>query len=75
MGHSGAGLKDFSRIASSSPQMWADIFLENKENLLPRVAAFNEVLSALEETIKKNDKRKLVELLALSKTARDQWMI
>ena len=74
LGHSGAGLKDFSRIASSSPQMWADIFLENQGNLLPRVAAFNEVLSALEETIKKNDKTKLVELLALSKTARDQWM-
>ena len=74
LGNSGAGLKDFSRIASSSPQMWADIFLENKENLLPRIAAFNEVLSALEETIKKNDKRKLVEMLALSKTARDKWM-
>ena len=75
LGHSGAGLKDFSRIASSSPQMWADIFLENQKNLLPRISAFNEVLSALEKTIKKNDKRKLVELLALSKTARDQWMV
>ena len=75
LGHSGAGLKDFSRIASSSPQMWADIFLENQENLLPRVAAFNEVLSALEEEIKKNDKKKLVELLALSKNARDRWMV
>ena len=75
LGHSGAGLKDFSRIASSSPQMWADIFLENQENLLPRLSAFNEVLSALEETIKKNDKRKLVELLALSKTARDRWIV
>ena len=74
LGHSGAGLKDFSRIASSSPQMWADIFLENQDNLLPRVAAFNEVLSALEETIKKNDKKNLVELLALSKNARDRWM-
>ena len=74
LGYSGAGLKDFSRIASSSPQMWADIFLENQDNLLPRVAAFNEVLSALEETIKKNDKKKLVELLALSKNARDRWM-
>ncbi len=72
--HSGAGLKDFSRIASSSPQMWADIFLENQDNLLPRVAAFNEVLSELEEKIKKNDKKNLVELLALSKNARDRWM-
>ena len=75
LGHSGAGLKDFSRIASSSPQMWADIFLENQENLLPRIAAFNEVLKALEETIKKSDKRKLMELLALSKNARDRWMV
>lgn len=75
LGHSGAGLKDFSRIASSSPQMWADIFLENQENLLPRVAAFNEVLKALEENIKNNDKKNLVELLALSKSARDRWMV
>ena len=75
LGHSGAGLKDFSRIASSSPQMWADIFLENQENLLPRVAAFNEVLKALEENIKNNDKNNLVELLALSKSARDRWMV
>ena len=52
-----------------------DIFLEKQVNLLPRISAFNEVLTALEETIKKNDKRKLVELLALSKTARDQWMV
>ena len=73
--HSGAGLKDFSRIASSSPQMWADIFLENQENLLPRVAAFNEVLKALEENIKNNDKKNLVKLLALSKSARDRWMV
>ena len=75
LGHSGAGLKDFSRIASSSPQMWADIFLENQENLLPRVTAFNKVLKALEDKIKNNDKKKLVELLALSKIARDHWMV
>ena len=73
--HSGAGLKDFSRIASSSPEMWADIFLENQEKLLPRVVAFKKVLSSLEEKIKNNDKKKLVELLALSKTARDRWML
>ena len=75
LGHSGAGLKDFSRIASSSPQMWADIFLENQENLLPRVAAFNEVLKALEENIKNNDKKNLVELLALSKSEPHRWMV
>ena len=74
LGLSGAGLKDFSRIASSSPQMWADIFLENQGNLLPRISAFNKVLSLLAENIKNNDKEKLVELLALSKSKRDRWM-
>ena len=74
LGHYGAGLKDFSRIASSNPQMWADIFLENQEKLLPRVVEFNKVLSTLGETIRKNDRGKLVELLAISKTARDRWM-
>ena len=45
LGHSGAGLKDFSRIASSSPEMWADIFLENSHNLQHRINIFKTILS------------------------------
>jgi prephenate dehydrogenase len=74
LGHSGAGLKDFSRIASSSPEMWSDIFLENSENLLPRISTFKDVLSALEDAIKKKDQDKLIKLLAQAKTERDRWM-
>ena len=75
MSHSGAGLKDFSRIASSSPEMWADIFLENQENLLSRMNTFKDVVVKLEDAIKRNDKEKLIELLAQAKTERDRWMI
>jgi len=71
---SGAGLKDFSRIASSSPEMWADIFLENQENLLSRMNTFKDVVVKLEDAIKRNDKGKLIELLAQAKTERDRWM-
>jgi len=71
---SGAGLKDFSRIASSSPEMWADIFLENQENLLSRMNTFKDVVAKLEDAIKRNDKEKLIELLAQAKTERDRWM-
>lgn len=71
---SGAGLKDFSRIASSSPEMWADIFLENQENLLSRMNTFKDVVAKLEDAIKRNDKGKLIELLAQAKTERDRWM-
>ena len=74
LSHSGAGLKDFSRIASSSPEMWADIFLENQENLLSRMNTFKDVVAKLEDAIKRNDKEKLIELLARAKTERDRWM-
>ena len=75
LGHSGAGLKDFSRIASSSPQMWADIFLENQKNLLPRMNTFKDAMTDLEDAIMRNDKEKLIELLTLAKTERDRWII
>ena len=74
LSHSGAGLKDFSRIASSSPEMWADIFLENQENLLSRMSTFKDVVVKLEDAIKRNDKDKLIELLVHAKTERDRWM-
>ena len=74
LGQSGAGLKDFSRIASSSPEMWADIFLENRNNLLPRINTFRDVMTVLEDAIKKNDKERLMELLTLAKTERDSWI-
>ncbi len=74
LGHSGAGLKDFSRIASSSPEMWSDIFLENSQNLLLRINTFKNVLTALEDAVREKDKQKLIELLAQAKNERDRWM-
>jgi prephenate dehydrogenase len=74
LSYSGAGLTDFSRIASSSPEMWADIFLENQENLLSCMNTFKDVVAKLENAIKRNDKEKLIELLAQAKTERDRWM-
>ena len=47
--HSGAGLKDFSRIASSSPEMWADIFLENQKQLCTRIESFQQILQQLKK--------------------------
>ncbi|CAA6819751.1 MAG: Prephenate and/or arogenate dehydrogenase (unknown specificity) (EC (EC [uncultured Sulfurovum sp.] len=37
----GGGFKSMSRIAKSSPNMWEDIFRQNKENLLQSITAFN----------------------------------
>ncbi len=37
----GGGFKSMSRIAKSSPNMWEDIFRQNKKNLLSSIQAFN----------------------------------
>lgn len=37
----GGGFKSMSRIAKSSPNMWENIFRQNKENLLESIKAFN----------------------------------
>ena len=75
LGHSGAGLKGFARIASSSPEMWADIFLENEIHLLPRVQTFLDVMENLQRAIQEQDRDGLIDLLAKAKMAKDEWMI
>jgi prephenate dehydrogenase len=50
---SGGGLKDYTRIAASSPRMWADIAVANREELLAATRSLgdsvNRIISALEE--------------------------
>jgi prephenate dehydrogenase len=42
----GGGFRDMSRIAKSSPNMWEDIFRQNKTNLLEAIEAFEKELAA-----------------------------
>ncbi len=49
---SGGGLRDFTRIAASSPRMWADIAVANRQELLIATRglsdSINRIISALE---------------------------
>lgn len=74
LAYSGGGLKDFSRIASSSPEMWADIFLDNQTHLLDRVRVFRETLDTLTDAITSGDRERIIELLQNAKDSRDHWM-
>jgi prephenate dehydrogenase len=40
----GGGFRDMSRIAKSSPNMWEEIFKQNKTNLLEAIDAFSSEL-------------------------------
>ena len=49
------GFRDMSRVAKSSPQMWTDIFKQNKENLLYSICQFEKELSNAKTMIEKED--------------------
>jgi len=46
------GFKDMSRVAKSSPNMWTDIFKQNKENLLDSMDLFQNHMNIVRELIK-----------------------
>lgn len=50
--YSAGGFRDFTRLAASSPEMWRDIFLTNKEAVLEVLQRFTEDLIALQRSIR-----------------------
>ena len=53
--YSAAGFRDFTRIASSDPTMWRDVFLANKDATLEILGRFTEELFALQRAIRQGD--------------------
>ena len=66
------GFKDFTRIASSDPQMWHDICLNNREALLDMLNRFSKDISKLTKAIETQDSEFILKLFNRAKTARDQ---
>ena len=65
---SAGGFKDFTRIGSSDPKMWTDIFLSNDKHLITTLDGFIKDLKNLKGLIKKN---KLDEIFYLLKQTKD----
>ena len=53
--YSAGGFRDFTRIAASDPEMWRDIFVENKDAVLEMLGRFSEDLAALQRAIRWED--------------------
>ena len=69
----GGGLRDFTRVAASSPGMWADIFTVNRENALKSIKKFKKSLEKLEAVIENKDSESLKKLLSRSSRARREF--
>jgi prephenate dehydrogenase len=57
--YAGGGLRDFTRIAASSPTLWTDIFKSNKRHLLTALRKFKKSLERLEAAIESDDPESL----------------
>ncbi|MGI9533614.1 MAG: prephenate dehydrogenase [Thermodesulfobacteriota bacterium] len=60
---SGGGLKDYTRIAASSPEMWKTIFMENKDSILESIEKFKKNIEKAESAIKNEDLNELNNIL------------
>ncbi len=49
------GFRSMSRLAKSSPNMWEDIFRQNKTNLLEAIELFEDELKMLKHSIEKEE--------------------
>ncbi len=47
----GTGFKDTTRLSKSDPQMWIDIFKQNKENILRAIENFEKELTAFKKNL------------------------
>lgn len=59
---SGAGFRDFTRIAASSPEMWRDICLLNRQNIVHMIERYQFSLSRLKKAIERADAKAIEKL-------------
>ena len=61
--YSGGGLKDYTRVAASSPEMWKTIFFRNKDYILESTKTFKMSVEKIESAIKNEDINELMCVL------------
>ena len=68
--YSAGGLRDFTRIAASDPQMWKDIFIDNSSLIVDAIDKFSENLNEFKKAITEKNSKKLLEIFEKSKEFR-----
>jgi prephenate dehydrogenase len=70
----GAGFRDFTRIASSSPEMWRDICVGNRDALLAEIDAYAQALAALRALVAAGDAAGIERVFSAARAARNRWL-
>ena len=70
--YSAGGLRDFTRIASSDPLMWRDIFIDNSDNIIKILNEFSKNIEDFKKAIIEKNGDKLLKLFASTKNVRKE---
>jgi prephenate dehydrogenase len=73
-GFAAGGFRDFTRIASSHPEMWRDICLANRAALLIELDAYMVELMRARVLLAGADAQGLQAMFATARTRRDAWL-
>ncbi len=68
-----SGFRDFTRIAASSPEMWRDICMANRDALMIELRQYAAELYVLHQALEHNDAAKLEEMFSLAREVRSAW--
>ena len=71
-GFSAGSYKDLTRVAWLNPQMWAELFMTNKDNVLKELSFYINSLKDYEKAIQENDKAALITLLEEGKRRKEE---
>ena len=67
----GQGFKDTTRIASSSPELWRDICIMNRENLIEMISVFQKNLETLGQYLRASDPVSIEKEFRKARTLRE----
>ncbi len=70
----GSGFRDFTRIASSSPEMWRDICLANRKALLKQIDAYQRELNTVQAILVNGNGETLEKNFSAAREARENWL-
>jgi prephenate dehydrogenase len=71
----GPGFRDFTRIAASNPEIWRDILIANREEVLKQSQRFRHTLDALELVMRSGNGEALEDLIRGSADGRSAWQM
>jgi len=72
--YAAGGFADFTRIASSSPEMWHDLCIANSGPLLEILHQFDRHLQGIKQAIAEGESEALLEIFSNARQAREQFI-